>query len=204
MSLSPIEIVAALATLINVYLVMRGSLWNWLWGIVATAFYGWVFWKAQLYSNLWLQLAFYLPMQAVGWWVWLRGGPKRADDLPITSLTTSARLGWLLVGVPLSAAWGSLSWWLAVKAHQPIPPLPVRLADALTTGFSVVGQVLLTQKKIENWAVWALVNIVYAFYLLPVQHLWISAGLYLILLGMAVQGWRDWSRMQTVSAEASR
>lgn len=190
--MSPVEVIGAIATLVNVYLVMRGSLWNWPWGILAVALYGWVFWKGELYANMWLQLAYYLPMQAVGWWYWLRGGPKKADDLPITALSTPARVGWLLAGLPISAAWGGLSWWLAVKAHQPIPAFPVLLVDALTTGLSVVGQVLLTQKKIENWAIWVLVNVAYAFYLLPTQGLWISAGLYLILLGMAVQGWRQW------------
>jgi nicotinamide mononucleotide transporter len=195
MSMSWIEWAAAIATLVNVYLVMRGSIWNWPWGILAVVLYGKVFLDGQLYANMWLQLAYYLPMQAIGWWFWLRGGPKKSDDLPITRLSRNGRLGWLLIAFPLSAAWGYLSWWLAVKAGQPIPPIPVRLADAATTGLSVIGQVLLTQKKIENWAVWVLVNIVYAFYLLPGQKLWISAGLYLILLGMAVQGWRAWDRM---------
>jgi nicotinamide mononucleotide transporter len=194
--MSVLEWLAAGATLINVFLVMRGSLWNWPWGILAVVLYGKVFQDARLYANMWLQLAYYLPMQAIGWWFWLRGGPKKSDDLPVTRLSTRARLGWILVAVPLSAVWGYLSWWLAASAHQPLAPLPVRLADAATTGLSVIGQVLLTQKKIENWAVWVLVNIAYAFYLLPVQNLWVSAGLYLILLGMAVQGWRSWVKME--------
>jgi nicotinamide mononucleotide transporter len=194
--MSALEWIAAIATLVNVFLVMRGSLWNWPWGILAVVLYGKVFLDAQLYANTWLQVGYYLPMQVLGWWFWLRGGPKKSDDLPVTRLSTRARLGWVLVAVPLSAAWGCLSWWLATSARQPIPPMPVRLADAATTGLSVIGQILLTQKKIENWAVWVLVNVVYAFYLLPVQKLWVSAGLYFVLLGMALQGWRSWVRME--------
>jgi nicotinamide mononucleotide transporter len=65
----------------------------------------------------------------------------------------------------------------------------------------VVGQILLTRKHIENWAWWVVVNIVYAFYLLPTQNLWVSAGLYVILLVMAVLGWREWQK--TIEKEKS-
>jgi nicotinamide mononucleotide transporter len=200
--MSWIEAIAAVATLVNVYLVIRGSIWNWFWGVIAVVLYGWVFFKGQLYANMWLQLAYYLPMQAVGWWVWLRGGPKKHDDLPITTLPPRLKVTWLIAALPLSAAWGGLSLWLAVQLHQPTPALPVLLADALTTGLSVIGQILLTQKKIENWAVWVFVNVVYAFYLLPIQKLWISSGLYVILLGMAVHGWRIWQRQHSVAQKS--
>jgi nicotinamide mononucleotide transporter len=193
-TLSPIEWLAAVATLLNVYLVLKNSIWNWLWGVVAVALYAYVFWTGHLYSNMWLQVAFYLPMQAIGWWMWLRGGPQKNDDLPITSLSNKARLGWFAVSLPIAGAWGFAAWWLAVQAHQPIPAIPVLCADAFTTGMSVVGQILLTRKHIENWAWWVVVNVVYAGYLLPASGLWVSVGLYAILLVMAILGWREWQK----------
>jgi nicotinamide mononucleotide transporter len=198
--MSLIEWVAAITTLVNVYLVLKNSIWNWLWGFIATALYAYVFWKSELYSNMWLQIAFYLPMQVIGWWMWLRGGPKKDDDLPITRLSNPARATWFLISLPVAAAWGGAAWWLAVQAHQPIPVLPVLCADAFTTGMSVIGQILLTRKHIENWAWWVVVNVIYAFYLLPAQKLWVSSGLYVILLVMAVLGWREWQK--TINAQA--
>jgi nicotinamide mononucleotide transporter len=68
----------------------------------------------------------------------------------------------------------------------------------LVTAVSITGQYLQTHKKIEHWFCWVAVNALYAFWLLPRQGLWVSAALYLVLLGMAVHGWRQWLRSQAV------
>ncbi len=185
MTPDPIELVAAVATLVNVWLTIRTSLWSWAWGALAVALYAIVFWRSQLWSSMTLQVAYYLPMQVVGWWTWLRAGPSGDDDLPVTRLGARGRAIAVVVVLALTVALGTTMSRLGAAQSW---------ADAAVTAVSVVGQALMTRKVIEHWGCWVLVNATYALWLLPAQGLWLSAGLYLLLLGLAARGWRDWTR----------
>ena len=187
--LTPMEVAAAIATLLNVWLLVRNNIWTWAWGVASVALYAVVFWRSHLWSSTGLQLLYYLPMQAYGWWVWMKQGPTHHDDLPITRLSTRSRIVWIVATLPLAAL---LGWGMSFTGAQQ------SMADALVTAVSVTGQYLQTHKKIEHWFCWVLVNALYAFWLLPRQQLWLSSALYLLLLGMAVQGWRAWLREERV------
>ena len=193
--LSPLEIAAAIATLVNVWLLVRNNIWTWAWGVASVVLYGIVFWRSKLWSSTGLQVLYYLPMQAYGWWIWLKAGPTHHDDLPITRLSARARILWILATLPMAAL---LGWGMSFTGAQQ------SMVDALVTAVSVTGQYLQTHKKIEHWFCWVLVNALYAFWLLPRQQLWVSSLIYFILLGMALQGWRDWRREEMHTAPAPR
>ncbi len=190
--LSWVEIAAAVATLVNVVLVARNSIWNWIWGILAVALYAYVFWSRSLYSSLALQVVYYLPMQFYGWWVWLRCGPKRDNDLPITQLSWPARAFWLALNIPVTFALGygmaalgaAMSYW-----------------DAAATSLSLVAQYLLTRKWIENWALWVAVDVIYIYVFLQ-QRLYVSTGLYGVLLVLAIGGHLQWRALMRQQAKA--
>ena len=191
--LSPIEIAAAVTTLVNVWLLVRNNIWTWAWGIASVVLYGIVFYQSKLWSSTGLQVLYYLPMQAYGWWVWMKAGPTHHDDLPITRLSTRARLLWIAATLPMAAL---LGWGMSFTGAQQ------SMIDALVTAVSVTGQHLQTHKRIEHWFCWALGTALYAFWLLPRQSLWVSALIYLILLGFAAQGWREWLRAEKAQAAA--
>jgi len=182
--LSPVEWVAAVATLINVWLTVRADIRNYVFGIVGVVLYAWVFWTQSLYANAGLQVLYYLPMQFIGWWVWLRTGPKREDDLPVGRLSTRANLGWAVATVLGTVAVGLL---MDRTTDNPQP-----YVDGFTTVASVVGQYMLARKWLENWWYWIVVDVVYAGYLFPKMGLWVSAGLYVILLVLCIVGLRGW------------
>ena len=183
--LSPLEVAAAVATLINVWLLVRNNIWTWAWGVASVVLYGVVFWRSKLWSSAGLQGLYYLPMQAYGWWVWLKAGPTHHDDLPITRLSARARILWTLATLPMAAL---LGWGMSFTGAQQ------SMVDALVTAVSVTGQYLQTHKKIEHWFCWVAVNAMYGLWLLPRQQLFVSSALYLVLLGLALKGWRDWLR----------
>lgn len=183
--LSPLEVAAAVATLVNVWLLVRNNIWTWAWGVASVVLYGVVFWRSKLWSSAGLQGLYYLPMQAYGWWVWLKAGPTHHDDLPITRLSARARILWTLATLPMAAL---LGWGMSFTGAQQ------SMVDALVTAVSVTGQYLQTHKKIEHWFCWVAVNAMYGLWLLPRQQLWVSSVLYLVLLGLALKGWRDWLR----------
>ena len=194
--LSPMEVAAAIATLVNVWLLVRNNIWTWAWGVASVVLYGVVFWRSKLWSSTGLQVLYYLPMQAYGWWVWLKAGPTHHDDLPITRLSARGRVLWTFATLPMASL---LGWGMSFTGAQQ------SMVDALVTAVSVTGQYLQTHKKIEHWFCWVAVNAMYGLWLLPRQQLWVSSGLYLVLLALAIKGWRDWLREErsaTIAATA--
>ena len=184
--LSPLEIAAAVATLVNVWLLVRNNIWTWAWGAVSVVLYGIVFWRSRLWSSMGLQVLYYLPMQLYGWWQWMKAGPARENDLAISSLTTQQRLLWVVATLPLAAL---LGWGMSFTGAEQ------SMMDALVTALGICGLYLQSNKKIEHWFCWVTVNVLYAFWVLPRQRLWVSTALYVILLWMAVHGWREWRRI---------
>ena len=182
--MSPIEWAGALTAFACIYLTVKNRIENWPWGIISVLLYGWVFWAGKLYANAGLQIFFFLPCCIYGWWVWARCGPKRQDDLPVTNLTPQAIAGWLLAALLFSLCIG---WPIARYTGDPFP-----YADSITTGVSIVGQYLQAKKVFENWWMWIGVDVVYAFYLLPAQHLWVSAVLYAVFTFLAIRGAIEW------------
>ena len=144
--LSPIEIAAAATTLVNVWLLMKGNIWTWAWGLISVILYGIVFYQSRLWSSTGLQVLYYLPMQFYGWWVWKRKGPTHDDDLPITRLTAQGRLLWLAAVVPLALL---LGWGMGFTGAEQ------SMMDAFVTTLGITGLYLQSHKKIEHWYCWA-------------------------------------------------
>jgi len=63
--------------------------------------------------------------------------------------------------------------------------------DGFLTAGSLVGQFLLSRKKIENWLVWIAVDILYVG-LYVYKHLHLTALLYGVFVVLAFMGWRAW------------
>ncbi len=181
--INPTEAIAVLAIALNVYLTARNNIWCWAWGIVGVVLYGYVFYTTHLYSSMILQVVYYLPMQFYGWYVWLRHGPTRDNDLRIASLTIPRRFFWLGINFPLAVALGYLMHYTSAQLTYP---------DALVTVMSVTAQYLLTYKYIENWLLWIPVDLLYTFYLLPKQGLYVSACLFFLLLLLSLWGFLQW------------
>ncbi|MCW5724718.1 MAG: nicotinamide riboside transporter PnuC [Maricaulaceae bacterium] len=186
-----VELVAAALGVACVYLIIRQSLWCWPVGIAMTALYAWIFFDVRLYSDFGLQII-YIGLQAYGWWFWVarRDAALAHDRAPIRTLGRTARLLWLFSGLTAAGALG-LAMDRATNADLPY-------WDALTTSFSLVAQILLARKYLENWLVWIAVDILsIGIYL--VKGLEVTAGLYAVFLAMAVWGflvwWRDPARL---------
>ncbi len=182
--MTPLEWAAAFTSFACIYLTVKNKLSNWAWGIAAVLLYGWFFWIQKLYANAALNLLYYLPCCIYGWWVWAKQGPKHDDDLPVTDLSSKARTRWLIASVLLALLVG---FPIARYTNDPYP-----YADSITTGFSIVAQYLQAKKIYENWWFWIGVDVIYGFYLFPLQHLAVSAVLYVLFTGLAIQGAREW------------
>ena len=156
----------------------------WPLTIASSALYLLVFWDARLYGDASLQLLF-ITLGFWGWWQWLRG--HQADGRLLTVRHLAPR-GWLAALLGLALLWPAIGLLLAHTTDTDVP-----WWDAFPTAGSVVGQVLLGRKYVENWTAWLAVNVI-AVGLFAYKGLWLTVGLYAVFAALSVVGWRNWRR----------
>ncbi len=188
-----LEILATITGLINTYLLIKNSVWNWFWGILSALLFGAVFYEYKLFSNMGLQIVYYVPMMAYGWYLWTRGTPGKQDDLPITMLRPFERVNWIVAASVASGIWG------AIMSRTTPAALPY--ADALNTGMSVIALYLQSKRKFESWWFWLAVNLLGTFYLYPMQKLYLTTVLYALFTIMAFLGAREWTKLMRQQRE---
>ncbi|WP_420129904.1 nicotinamide riboside transporter PnuC [Longimicrobium sp.] len=146
--MSGMEIAANVFSAGSVVLAGLNRVHTWWVGIVACMLFGWVFYEANLYADVTLQL-FYIVTNAIGWWSWLRGGGQ-GDALPVRRTQPAALAGMLAGGVAVTGAYG----WLLHRFTDAYAPF----VDSAVMAFSVVAQLLLMRRRYETWWFWLLVN----------------------------------------------
>mgnify|MGYP000636574124 CR=1 FL=1 len=179
--MSGLELFAAALGVIAVWLTVKQNPWCWPIGLVMVLLYTWIFYDVKLYSDMLLQVV-YAVLQLYGWWQWTRRGAM-ADGRQVTSLGGGALTLSLAVGVVVSLVLG------AAMAHFTDAAQP-RL-DAALTGFSLVAQVWMAQKRVQCWPLWIVLDVIFVGLFLY-KALYLTAALYALFTLLAVQGWRDW------------
>ena len=175
--------------LVSVYLSTRENIWSWPTAIVNVGLYALLFRREKLYADMGLQVI-YLVLSVYGWYEWLHGGAHKTE-LTITKATPRMWAVLMSIGAVITLI---LLWLLRLTAHDASLPI----ADAVTTAFSLVGQYMLNMKIVENWLMWALVDIIYVVMFID-QKLYPTAILYAFFVFLCVKGLLDWHR----SARAS-
>ncbi|NIE78434.1 nicotinamide mononucleotide transporter [Pantoea sp. Tr-811] len=181
--MSGLELIAAVLGVIAVWLTVKQNAWCWPIGLVMVLIYGWLFFEVKLYSGMLLQLAYAL-LQLYGWWQWKRPD-QVAEARQVSRLGPPALLAGLVAGALLSVALG------AAMAHWTDAAMP--WLDATLTGFSLVAQLWMAQKRVQCWPLWVVVDVVYVGLYLH-QQLYFTAGLFALLTLIAVRGWLEWRR----------
>jgi nicotinamide mononucleotide transporter len=180
-ALSLWEAVAVILGITYLLLAVRESLWCWYAAFVSTAIFLVLFWNAQLLMESALQV-YYLVMAVYGWWHW-QHGPQGSDELPVSRWRARQHLlaiaGVLLLS--LASGWALQAWTSAA--------LP--FLDSFTTWAAVLTTWMVTRKILENWLYWLLIDSI-SIYLYLDRELYLTAGLFLVYLVIAVFGYMQW------------
>lgn len=176
-----LEWVAAGLGLINIALLVFRSVWNYAFGIASVAIYIFIFFESRLYAESGLQL-FFVAAQLWGWYLWLKLGDSE-DRVPVRWLDGRSRVVWLMVTAALSL---NLGWVMHRFTDAAMP-----YADAAIAGASVSAQILLAYRRIENWALWIVIDVA-AVLLYINRGLYPTAGLYGGMLVMSLFGLKEW------------
>lgn len=179
------ELAASLLGLANIILLVRRSIWNFPVGMAMVAIVGVVLAEARLYAESGLQ-AFFLVVNAWGWWLWSRArGDEGAALVPVGWMGWPARAAWGAVTAALSL---SLGWVMHLYTDAALP-----FADSAVTGASIAAQLLLSFRRIENWVLWVAIDVV-SVGLYINRGLFLLAALYVAFGVLSVMGLREWMK----------
>ena len=186
-----LEIIAVVFGVVAIWLASKGRVVNFGIGLVNCVLYGILFGREGLYSGMILQ-GIYFVINLYGLYSWRKPEVDTDKELKIMWLTIKERV---LVGVVIVATgvlWGMGVKWGAQLLPENIQEPQYPMVDAILTTASVVAQILLTHKKIDNWVIWVLVDVVYIGLFLMVGMYW-TAGLYVVYTGIAVNAVKMWN-----------
>jgi nicotinamide mononucleotide transporter len=188
--IGPLEIAANAAATLAIYLAGRNSIHTWWTGMLGCALFGLLFFGTNLYADVLLQV-FFIASSAFGWWQWRRG--DHGQPLPV-ALANFRSLAWTIpAGIAATAGYGALLHYFT-NAYAPF-------ADSAVLVLSVIAQLLLMQRRIENWVFWLLVNSI-AVPLYAGRGLYLTAFLYGCYWVHAIVAWSRWRRLEQQSAQA--
>ena len=179
--MSPLEIVAVCFNIAGVWLTAQRVRWCWPGSVVAVLLYAWIFFEVKLYSDMLLQVI-YAALQVYGWWQWTRAGTMH-DGRQVSRLDQRS----ILIGLSVGAV-GSLLLGAAM-AHWTDAAQP--WLDAALTAFSLVAQLWMAQKRLQCWALWFVLDVIFVG-LFIYKDLYLTAALYGLFTLIAVQGYREW------------
>lgn len=183
-----IEIFASVMGIVNVWLLAREKVLNFLFGIITVASFLYIFLSQHLYAMAVLS-GFQLIFNVYGWYYWMAN--KGEEDVrPTTRLNPT---GWLIYGCIITAAWIGWGYYQVHYLKSATPYL-----DALNAVLGLVAQYMLSKKILENWHLWIVYNIASIV-------IYISTGLYVMLilaainLAICISGLLEWKRNYMIS-----
>ena len=197
----PVGSAASVAGVACVVLVAKGSIWNYLFGLVNVSLYALISWKAALYGDTALNALYYLPMQFIGWWQWRRRGaavsqagssdPDGDVRVKARRMTFRQRIVLVAACAVSVAAGGFLLRYLG-------DPQPFK--DSATTVLSIIAQALMAMAFMEQWALWIITNVIsIVMWCICVARGEAHAGVMVIMwtfyLLNSVNGLRVWLRL---------
>lgn len=179
--MSWVEIAGFVTGALCVWLIVRENPWNFPVGMANNGLFIVVFVDVGLYADAGLQIV-YVGLAVLGWHWWLHGGP------PGTGVDVHLASPWILTGCValVLAVTAVLHWVLATYTGS-----TVAMWDALTTALSLVAQLMLSRKWMQNWWFWIAADVGYIG-LYAAKDLWLTAALYVVFLGLCVVGLRRW------------
>ncbi|MDR2907552.1 MAG: nicotinamide riboside transporter PnuC [Bacteroidales bacterium] len=148
-----LELLGTVLGVCSVWLATQGKAVNFLVGIVGMSFLTVFFYQKGLYSSSILQVILCC-FCAFGYYNWTKS--KQGERKKVTTLKLSQRMATLLGILAFVGIWGSVmvfakSGYLEVLFPENYDPKILGYADALVLIVSILGMFLRTQKKIDNW-----------------------------------------------------
>ncbi len=185
-STSWMEWTAVVCGLLYVILIARKHIAAWAFAIIGSLFSMYLCYFSQYYLETFLQF-FYVIMGLWGWINWNRSKTRKATDEKLVIVR------WTWKGHALNIALSTvvtigLGYYFDHNTDQARPYL-----DAFTTVFSLAATFMVTQKVLENWLYWIVIDFV-SIELYAYRELYMISALMCFYTILAIYGYLQWRK----------
>ncbi len=179
---SLLEIMGVITGLLCVLLAAINNIWNWPIAIISVGIYIFIFFDSHLYADMGLQV-YFMVMNFYGWYYWSKK-PDTEEKSPVMRITQQEILYSVIAVVVFTVFLGSVLKYT---------PASYPYIDSFCAACSLVAQVFLARKVLENWLIWIFVDIIYVgVYIF--KDLDLTAIMYGIYVILALWGFFDWRK----------
>lgn len=179
-----VELTAAALGIIAIFLQIRIHSFYWIVSILNVTMYIWVYASQRLYALMFL-MVYYICMSMYGWYKW-RFGDRRGTKLHQLKISYINLRTLIFTVLAVFVLFMMIALVLYKFTDSQLPIL-----DGLVTALSFSATWMLARKKIENWVIWLIVDLI-SCYLYFMQNMYPTLALYVILSVMAVVGYFSW------------
>ena len=189
------ELLAVFLAIAYLLLAVRENVLCWLFAFISTAIYTVLFWDVSLLMDSALNV-YYMVMAVFGWYQWTHAAPtnrathgEQTHKLAVRSMSNQQH-GFVICTV---AVLSIISGYLLSEHSNAAWPY----VDSFTTWASVVTTYLVTQKYLQNWLYWIVIDAV-SVPLYIDRGLNLTALLFVAYVIIAVLGYISWrSQLQS-------
>lgn len=163
-------------------------------GIISTLIYVYILTIYGLLGDMIIN-AYYFAMSIYGWYLWTRK-VDQDNYMPITTMNKKEKIRtvWIFfaAGIFVFLVYQIFGKWTSWTAY----------VDTLTTALFFVGMWLMAKKKLENWYVWIIADLI-SIPLYLYKGLLFSSILFFVMTIIAIYGYKAWknpsnNKLQTV------
>ena len=177
-----LEIFGVITAFLFLYLEIKEKISMWPVGIVTSAVYVIVFFKAGFYADTVLSV-YYIAMGIYGWFVW-----SQKDNSSNITVSKMDKKHMTISIVSFALLYTVLYFILSNYTDSVVP-----IGDSFTTALSFVATWLLTRKILEQWHLWFVANFV-SMALYIHKGLYPTAILFLFYTTMSIVGYLQWKK----------
>jgi len=177
------ELTAVFFGLLCVWFMKKESILVFPFGIINVLIYVYICYTQKLYAYAAINV-FYFFMSVYGWYNWLR----KSSGETVVKVSRCGNRELAVNGLALITFFLILRWALIQFTDSVLPSI-----DAFTTAIYIIGQWLLTRKRIENWLFWIAGDVI-SIGLFAYQGLYFSSLQFLVFTIIAIFGFIEWRK----------
>ncbi len=184
--------IAGVTGVVCVVLVAKGNILNYFFGLINVALYAYISFKAQLFGDAVLNAFYYLPMQFIGWFLWLkRRDSKESVTIVAKRMNSGQRILLVILSVFITISVGYI-----LEIYK--DPQPYK--DSATTVLSVIAMYVMVKAYMEQWLLWVIVNVISVvmwiiLFLRGAEHSLFMVLMWIAYLANSINGWIVWLKL---------
>jgi len=182
-----LEWIAVIAGLLYVIFTIRNNILLWIFGIVSSGLYCWIFYQSGIYAYA-LLYVYYVVIGFYGWYNWSAKQKNPENQQTGLKVRQASRL-YLFASLAITILLVYPIYYFLKR----LTSSDMILADALLTSGGMVATWMLTQKFIEQWLFWIAIDLLSVGVMLY-KGLYPSALLFLIYALLAIKGYLEWKK----------